>query len=311
MLERIINPMLGLIMPGYTERAAEKREPQPVKVMPGAGRFPELCTLARDVEPEQLDQLPNADRRLVQVKIDGIRALYVDGRIVSREGVPLDCALHCQPALRRLEEAFGRPMMFDGEYVEEEGFVATIAAQRRGEGYGAIYLFDAVPLEDWTAGGGDAPALWRLQELDKRVMASESPFVGMLKFWEMDAQATRAKFAELIREGYEGLVTKDPASPYVRARSDAWRRLKGRFSLYAPIIDVLMKDGRLQAILVRIPDQAKPVCLARGWSAEEAARIEQGFAAGKELKALVRYELTVGSTRAVRGAVFEKLVEAR
>lgn len=311
MLERIINPMLGLIMPGYGDRAAAARVPEPIRVMPGAGRFVELCTLARDVEPEQLDQLPNAERRLVQLKADGVRAIYAEGRIVSREGVPLDCALHCQPALRRLEEAFGRPMMFDGEYVEEDGFTATISAQRKGEGYGTIWLFDAVPLEDWVAGGGDAPALWRLQELRKRVMAAESPFVGMLDFWEMGPAETRAKFAELVREGYEGLMTKDPASPYVRARSDAWRRLKGRFSLHAPIIDVLKKDEALQAILVRVPDQTKPVRLSRGWTPEEAKRIMSGFKAGYDLKAMVRYELSVGATRVVRGAVFQHLVGAK
>ena len=310
MLERIINPMLGLIMPGHAAVPARPADPQPIRVMPGAGKFPELCMLARDVEPEQLDQLPKAERRLVQLKADGIRALYVEGRIVSREGVPLDCALHCQPALRRLEEAFGRAMVFDGEYVEEDGFVATLAAQRRGEGYGVMWLFDALPLEEWTAGGTDAPALWRLQELRKRVMEAQSPFVGMLDFWVMDPDQTRAKFVELIREGYEGLVTKDPGSPYVRARSDAWRRLKGRFSLNAPIIDVLTKGAALQAILVRCPDQTKPVRLARGWTPAEADRIVACFKAGYELKARVRYELSVGTVRAVRGAVFEHLVES-
>ena len=310
MLERIINPMLGLIMPGHAAERARMVEPQPVRVMPGAGKFPELCMLARDVEPEQLDQLPRAERRLVQLKADGVRAVYAEGRIVSREGVPLDCALHCQPALRRLEQAFGRPMVFDGEYVEEDGFLATIAAQRRGEGYGVMWLFDAMPLDEWAAGGSDAPALWRLQELRKRVMLAESPFVGMLDFWEMDADQTRAKFAELIREGYEGLVTKDPASPYVRARSDAWRRLKGRFSLNAPVIDVMTKGDALQAILVRVPDQTKPVRLARGWTPEEEKQIMSSFKMGYDLKARVRYELSVGTVRAVRGAVFEHLVEA-
>ena len=309
MLERIINPMLGLIMPGHAAERTRPADPQPVRVMPGAGKFPELCMLARDIEPEQLDQLVNADRRLVQLKADGVRAIYAEGRIVSREGVPLDCALHCQPALRRLEEAFGQPMVFDGEYVEEDGFVATIAAQRRGEGYGVMWLFDAMPFEQWSAGGSTDPALWRLQELRKRVMEAQSPFLGMLDFWVMDPDQTRAKFAELIREGYEGLVTKDPSAPYVRTRSDAWRRLKGRFSLNAPVIDVMRKGDELQAILVRVPDQTKPVRLARGWTAEEAKQIMSGFKMGYDLKARVRYELTVGTVRAVRGAVFEHLVE--
>lgn len=307
MFDRLFNPMLGLIMPSHAARATESKARQAPALLPGAGRFPELCMLPVDVEIDYLDYLhptKGAQRRLVQLKADGIRALFLNGLVVSREGGPLDCALHCQPALRRLEEAFGEPMMFDGEYVEDDGFNATIAAHRRGEGAGVFWLFDAMPYAQWCAGGTNEPTLARLETLRRHVMAAESPFVGMLNFWEMDAYQTRAKALELFREGYEGIVTKDARAGYVRGRSRHWRRIKDRRVVDLPVIDVMTKDGKLNAIVLRGPDGGKPLQIGSGWSADGARLIMAEFEKGKTVLARVRYELTVGTTRSVRGALF-------
>lgn len=311
MLERIINPMLGLIMPGHAARIADRGDRQPAVILPGAGRFPELCMLPMDAELDDLVELhapKGAQRRIVQLKADGIHALCLDGRMASREGGPLDCALHCQPALRRLEEAFSQPMMFDGEYVEEDGFNATIAAQRRGEGAGVFWLFDAMPYAQWCAGGTNESTRSRLTTLRRHVMAAASPFVGMLDFWEMDAYQTRAKALELFREGYEGIVTKDAEAGYVRARSAHWRRIKDRRVADLPVIDVMIKEARLKVIALRGPDGGKPLRLGSGWDDDQARLIMSRFKLGHPVQARIRYELTVGKTRSVRGAVFVGLV---
>ncbi len=305
MLERIINPMLGLIMPGYGTAA---RATSPSRIaLPGAGRFPQLCMLPVDVEPDELGELHTAGRRVVQLKADGIRALYLAGQIAGRDGAPLDCALHCQPALARLEEAFGTRMVFDGEYVEQDGFNATVAAHRRGEGQGVFWLFDALPYDDWCAGGSKVGTVDRLSELRRHVMAAQSPFVGMLDFWLMDAAQTRAKALELFREGYEGIVTKDAEAGYVRARSRLWRRCKARMRSDLPVIDIMVKEGKLRGLLLRGPGD-KPLRIGPGWNADTAARIIDNHAAGRTSIVRIRYELTVGVTRSVRGAVFLGLI---
>lgn len=308
MIDRLINPLLGLIMPGHAARVVDRADRQPPGMLPGAGRFPELCMLPVDADLDDLPDLHGGGRRIVQLKADGVRAIYLDGRIVSREGGPLDCALHCQPALRRLEEAFGEPMMFDGEYVEEDGFNATIAAQRLGEGAGVFWLFDALPYSEWCAGGTQMPTLERLATLRRHVMAAASPFVGMLDFWEMDAYETRAKALELFREGYEGVVTKDAGAFYKRQRSSHWRRIKDRRVADLAVIDIMAKDGRLKAIVLRGPDAGKPLRLGSGWDADQARLIMSRFELGHPLRARIRYELTVGTTRSVRGAVFAGLI---
>lgn len=307
MLERIINPMLGLIMPGY---GTAQRAASPSRIiLPGAGRFPELCMLPVDVDPDDIPDLHAAGRRVVQLKADGIRALYLGGQVAGRDGAPLDCALHCQPALARLEEAFGTRMMFDGEYVEQDGFNATIAAHRRGEGQGVFWLFDALPYDDWCNGGSNTGTVDRLTALRRHVMAAESPFVGMLDFWVMDADQTRAKATELFREGYEGVVTKEAHAGYVRARSKLWRRCKARMVSDLPVIDVMTRDGRLKAILLRGPGDGKPLRIGSGWTSDVAARIVDNHASGRTSVVRIRYELTVGTTRSVRGAVFLGLTQ--
>lgn len=306
MLNRIINPMLGLIMPGY---GTAERVASPSRItLPGAGRFPELCMLPVDVEPDDIAALHTNGRRVVQLKADGIRALYLAGQIAGRDGAPLDCALHCQPALARLEEAFGQRMMFDGEYVEQDGFNATIAAHRRGEGSGVFWLFDAVPYDNWCAGGSTVGTVDRLTDLRRRVMAAESPFVGMLDFWLMDQAQTRAKATELFREGYEGIVTKDADAGYVRARSKHWRRCKATMVDDFPVIDVMTRDGKLKAILLRGPGDGKPLRIGSGWTSDVGTRIVDNHAAGRTSVVRIRYELSVGTTRSVRGAVFLGLI---
>src|SRR3546814_4870697 len=82
------------------------------------------------------------------VKIDGIRCLHIDGRLVTLEGQPFNAARHCLADLQALERYYGEPMVFDGEYAEEGGFEETLSTYRKGEGYGTLWLFDAVPLHE-------------------------------------------------------------------------------------------------------------------------------------------------------------------
>ena len=67
---------------------------QPVRLIPGMPAAPEPCCL-----PVEWAAGKHPRDAMAQLKVDGIRALYVDTSIVSRNAIPLDCALHCLPAL--------------------------------------------------------------------------------------------------------------------------------------------------------------------------------------------------------------------
>lgn len=283
---------------------------QPARLIKGAREGLELCMLPQDIAENEVAGLHSGRPRVVQLKADGIRALYIDGRIVSREGVPIDCAMHCQPGLRRFEEALGCPIFIDGEYVEEGGFNATIAAHRAGRGQGVFWAFDIVPLASWQSGEWNMPTVERVNWLRDHILAADSPFVGMLDFWLLDAAGTAAKARELWLEGYEGIVTKDPEAGYTRTRSPAWRRLKQTLTFDCAILDTAFKDGALHRVIVRGPGDRGPITLSGGWSDAEEDQIKRQGGKGYCLPpAEITFQLTCGGKRSVRGARFVRLRE--
>lgn len=200
------------------------------------------------------DDQPAPLRSVVQLKVDGVRALYIDGRIVTREGAPLACADHCASGLKRLERHLGEPFFFDAEYSEEDGFNATLAAHRRGKGEGVLWLFDAVPIREWRVDRASQPIEQRLERLAKALPHSESMFVGMLDYWIMGPAEARQKAADLWALGYEGIVAKRARSLYARRRSDAWLRLKREVTLDCTVLALTATPAGRRSVVVRDPD---------------------------------------------------------
>lgn len=271
----------------------------------GALAAPELCQLA-----EAFDDRRMPAHALGQVKIDGIRCLYIGGALYTREGQPLDAANHCLPMLRAIEEAFGCPMFLDGEYVEDGGLEATIAAFRSGKGAGVLWLFDAVPLMQWKSGQPSAKLFGqRVRDLGEAFDAARNGWgdnpaphaVGFIEPADLGGQAINAyALAEsLWANGYEGLMVKDARAPYIRGRSRAWQKMKRLSKSRAIVVDVLGGTRRGQAtataLLCRLdgdpPSRAfkvpclgtvgHAVWLARNELAGEAIEFEhKGFTGG-------------------------------
>lgn len=260
------------------------------ELIEGGPKAPELCMLATDRVPVCAAGL-SSPRWSVQLKVDGVRALWIDQRIVTREGVPLDCAGHCAAALHRLEQHLGEPYFFDGEYVEEAGFNATVSAVRKGRGTGAIWLFDALPLRLWRDNRCDLPLEHRLRRLQAALPHTESVYVGGLQHMTLPLDQALRRAHELSAMGYEGAVLKRSGSMYSRERSADWVKVKQRKSADAEIVDVRVighdNDEAVRAIVtVRSPE---------GWTAKlRLPRCPGGFeqawrGAGDLLKASVDY----------------------
>lgn len=296
----LVERLLGRI----TGRRADARPTLvPPAMIPGAFAAPELCMRA-------VDAVEESGLYACQLKVDGVRALYIGGRIVTREGTPLDCALHCQPGLMRLERAFGEPMMFDAEYVEDEGFNATIGAMKSGIGQGVCWVFDAVPMREWQTDVYVTPIEKRLEALNALALEADSPFVGVLDHWMLNWHDAQAKAREVWAEGFEGIVRKRAGSLYSRTRSPAWQRIKQTFTVEGPIVDVIQKGGLLRAVMVRTGDRV--IKVATGWTADEGRTIHDAWLAVDpespgRLMAEISYQLSTGVTRSVRGARFHRL----
>lgn len=183
-------------------------------------------------------------------KHDGIRLLWIDGRILTREGEPMECASHIAPELARLQRRFGEAMMFDGEYVEPGGFHATLGAFKRGQGAGFLHLFDAVPIEAWKAGRYDRP-LYQRRLMIRTAMDEWQPRTfGLVESWPLaSVEAGRAIVEALWAQGKEGAVLKRSSSPYVRARSPMWLKWKRRLELTGVVLDVLSNGAAVRVAI--------------------------------------------------------------
>lgn len=253
--------MMGEVLP-FVAPALPPRDPRFVPVPT------ELCQLAGiwrgTLPPGQWD---------AEEKVDGVRAVWFEGQLWSREGVPL-MLLHVTAELERLERRFGEPMVIDGEYQEPGGFLNTLSVvQSRGrrEARGTMHVFDALPLRNWgrdecgedlaqrrrwltRAWEGFAPAHLR------RVMA-----VPVTSAADVDRAA-----AAVWARGGEGLVLKRREGLYLRARSVDWLKVKREITLTGEIVELV--EGKRAA---RIAIGARMVRI--GLTAVQASTLAVGM----------------------------------
>jgi hypothetical protein len=176
-----------------------------------------------------------------------MRALWLNGELVSREGAPIKGTGHIASMLSAMEDGCSEPMFFDAEFVVDRSFTATIAHFKangsRGDA-GTLHLFDAVPMRVWR--GEDVGEVLRIRRarLDRLV----APFVGsglelVPRAFMTDPALIAARAAEFIAAGGEGVVVKDAASLYRRCKGPAWQRIRKSLTLDLPIIGFRERRG--------------------------------------------------------------------
>jgi ATP-dependent DNA ligase len=309
---KLLNHLFGLLGPDAGSRRDLPAERQPVRRIDGAQNARELCMLPVDANPPGGNPRMPHEKSVVQLKADGIRALYIHGTIVSREGAPLDCALHCQPGIARMVQAAGvGPLMFDGEYVAHDGFNATLAEHKAGKGDGVFWAFDVMPVADWVAGRCSIPIEDRLALLrDLIVKDCDSLFVGMLDAWTLNAAETAAKAREIWAAGGEGVVSKRLGSPYVRERSDDWLRIKETLTVDGVVTDLFAdsKTGDLKSMMVRT--EHGPIAVGTGWTKAEGRTLlamDAGALGDAKMWVEISFQRSTGAKRSIRGARFHRV----
>jgi len=221
-------------------------------------RYPrELCMRVSDWDPAHMPALG-----AIEPKHDGIRAIAAAGRVYSREGVDLNCVAHCAAGIYALENALGGGYVLDGEYVQPEGFQATLSDFHRGKGTGVFMVFDAVPVAVYNGSERSRPLSDRRQLLAAAFDAQpliRKAGVGLVLQVPFDGTLAGAgdmvedAFGVAIEDGWEGVVVKDLASPYVRSVNHHWMRLKAKTTVDLPIVArVLRPDGTMKAIVVQL-----------------------------------------------------------
>lgn len=220
----------------------------------------------------------------VEIKLDGIGILDVNGTVQTIQGVEFIAARHLQHELDAIRNMFGEPMVLHGEFLERGGFNATLSAFQSGESRGGIVvLWDAVTLKAWLGHAQSPPLDERRAMLETAIQTVRPNMVTLnplqLLLGNSQDRVTEALQAALANR-HEGIVVKDMDSPYVRGPSPFWLKAKGVETIDARIQGVRMHDDveRMKAVIVTL--DGKPAFVGSGFT--EAQRVDPSdFAIGR------------------------------
>jgi hypothetical protein len=238
-----------------------------------------LCQLPRDWDDTLIPE-----RAIVQMKWDGLPMLWSEGQGLTREGEVFQATSRFWPALAEIERAMGEPMFFHAEYVNPHGFDAALGDYRRGWGDGLLMIFDAVPLACYR-GHRPCPPLWqRLHRMIEHVdvPAARAAEIGATRhqtFTGEERDNIEIAAGIVWEQGHEGLVIKNADSPYTRARSADWMRLKRVETVDLRIVGTYTAGGIVRSIEC-ITEGKVLVRVGVGFSAADRQRVSD-FRPGK------------------------------
>lgn len=163
--------------------------------------------LATDFEPSKL-RFPV----LASAKLDGIRAIVRDGVVYSRSNKPIPNK-HVQAKFKHLTH-------FDGELIVGEPTSETVYRDTV-----SIVMSDDKPADDVRffafdhIGDLDVGYIQRLKLLKEESLGRRSEVYVHVQVEVTDLDQLASFEAECLDLGYEGLILRDPASPYKMGRS--------------------------------------------------------------------------------------------
>lgn len=213
-------------------------------------RFVTHCTLASEWKGNP----PFEYGCIADPKIDGWRATYFRGRdgqpkLWTRNGYPIEATGHILHKLAAMEAITGEQMVFDGEFQVDGCLSATKrhceSGYKLGAEAGTFFAFDCLTEAEWRANDCGRPIIERKAMLASLFNESErlkddwewrpgtygkepdSPIVEIIAGeWCNDVQEIMDLANRVWIAGGEGLVIKDPESPYRRERSKDWLKVK-------------------------------------------------------------------------------------
>lgn len=279
------------------------------------------CQLAHDgARPEHAKKI--AGERLLDVKLDGVRLLSVLDKEMgtvtqyTRNGKVNENFTEVTDSLKSLLSELPSSIVLDGEIVStsfqdlmtqinRKNDVQTVSAR--------LALFDIIPLADFMSGTCKTPQNIRHETLSQfdtsgllRKHTNGSVYVIPKVLVDLSTDEGKDRFSEFNRAaldaGYEGIMVKNPKSPYQCKRSDAWLKIKPFLSVDLEIVAVEEGDadgkyvGQLGAIVCRGDDQGRTI----------EVNVGSGFSDGDRKTLWGRKEEIVGMIVEVRADAVTK-----
>ena len=181
---------------------------------------PQLATLS--------DHVPSGSGWLHEMKYDGYRTLIAVGggqaKAYTRTG--LDWSDRFASLVAAAARALPGPALIDGEVVALDAggrpnFQALQASLKEGTGTLAFFAFDLL-----QADGEDLTGLPNLQRKERLAALLDGVEAPLFLSQHVQGQG-EALFAQLCREGLEGIVSKRADAPYLSGRRvEAWCKVK-------------------------------------------------------------------------------------
>jgi DNA ligase-1 len=200
-------------------------------------------------------------QKLIEVKLDGVRVItvvYPDGRVdqFSRNGRELANFPHIREQMSSLSQYLDEPFVFDGEVMSSsfQDLMRQVHRKTDVQSQDAVlYLFDWLSLKEFQAGIASTDQTTRSGSL--RVTLDELEHVKILgqELVDLDTTEGSARFREInadaIRDGYEGIMIKDPSAPYECKRSTAWLKQKPFIEVSLSVVAVEEGTGKYEGKL--------------------------------------------------------------
>lgn len=202
-----------------------------------------LCTslVAQPLDLMLLEQYRNQDIRgwVMSEKLDGVRGYWNGKQLLSRQGYPLSAPDY-------FTQSFP-PFAIDGELFSERGKFEEIAATVRSanpKGWYKLklYVFDVPQAQ------GDLFA--RLKTLADYLAQNPAPYIHIIPQIPVKDDAHLKQFFEQIQAaGGEGVVVRNPHSPYIHGRSAQILKLKAVADAECEVVAHHQGKGKYQGKL--------------------------------------------------------------
>ncbi len=186
---------------------------------------------------------------IVQPKLDGVRCvIIVDEKkrmtALSRNNKTVHNIEHIFKELKRSKK---RGYVLDGELfgVSWNTTLAVISTENKHPSARKIkfHVFDYVKLNSWQAQESIMKLKWKGNSL-REVLGKKSKYIKVLPFnrTAQTVEEIRREFEFFHDAGYEGIVIKDPESPYEFKRSKSWLKVKAKADADLKIIKIEKGD---------------------------------------------------------------------
>ena len=167
----------------------------------------------------------------VEPKFDGIRAVYINGRYLSRYG----------QELRGPEISCPGAFILDGELVAGH-FQDTLSAVRVG-GDLRYYVFDCISQEEWSS------KVFKMTYMDRLNALSYTPLrAGIPRKWCNSMEQIESFHAENLAHGLEGSMVKANV-PYELKRSYSWMKIKPTLDMDVQVTGLVEGEGKYEGAL--------------------------------------------------------------